>query len=54
MPPLDSAAQQENWDVVDYGEKHDDRMGGGGIMIILNRSSPSPSSHLPATNVREK
>ena len=22
MPPLDSAAQQENWDEVDDGEKH--------------------------------
>ena len=51
MPPLDSAAQQENWEVVDDGEKHDDRMGRGNndnIESILPLPiQPSPRNQCP-------
>ena len=50
MPPLDSAAQQENWEVVDDGEKHD-RMGRGNDDIIESilplPIQPSPRNQCP-------
>ena len=54
MPPLDSAAQQENWDEVDGGEKHE---GGNNdniesiLPLPIHPFSPQPMSVKNSTHL---
>ena len=54
MPPLDSAAQQENWDEVDDGEKHE---GGNNdniesiLPLPIHPFSPQPMSVKNSTHL---